>query len=100
MQIERFVNFATCELSLQEFGKLCRKDQSVVRSQKRLHLFTICRNGIFRTSSEFCSRKGAAALCVLCAGSNVTGLLADVSRLTSLIHQYGHSARVFFPKRG
>lgn len=35
------------------------------------------------------SLKGAAALCVLCAGSNVTGLLADVSRLTSLIHQYG-----------
>ena len=32
--IERFVNFATCELSLQEFGKLCLKDQSVVRSQK------------------------------------------------------------------
>ena len=40
----------------------------------------------------WCHRKGAAALCVLCAGSNVTGLLADVSRLTSLIHQYGHSA--------
>lgn len=37
-------------------------------------------------------RKGAAALCVLCAGSNVTGLLADVSRVTSLIHQYGYQA--------
>ena len=34
-------------------------------------------------------RKGAAAVCVLCAGSNVTGLLADVPRISSLIHQYG-----------
>jgi len=35
------------------------------------------------------AKKGASAICVLSAGSNVTGLLADVSRLTSLIHQYG-----------
>ncbi|CAJ1331067.1 unnamed protein product [Effrenium voratum] len=35
------------------------------------------------------SMKGAAAVCVLCAGSNVTGLLADVPRLTSIIHQHG-----------
>ncbi|CAK9062081.1 tRNA-cytidine(32) 2-sulfurtransferase (Two-thiocytidine biosynthesis protein A) (tRNA 2-thiocytidine biosynthesis protein TtcA), partial [Durusdinium trenchii] len=33
--------------------------------------------------------KGAAAVCVFCAGSNVTGLLADVGHLTSLAHQYG-----------
>jgi len=30
----------------------------------------------------------ARAICVLSAGSNVTGLLADVPRLTSLIHQH------------
>eukprot|EP00930_Biecheleria_cincta_P069297 TRINITY_DN57050_c0_g1_i1.p1 TRINITY_DN57050_c0_g1~~TRINITY_DN57050_c0_g1_i1.p1 ORF type:complete len:1174 (-),score=141.77 TRINITY_DN57050_c0_g1_i1:75-3563(-) len=35
------------------------------------------------------SKKGAQAICVLSAGSNVTGLLADVSRMTSMIHQHG-----------
>ena len=40
-------------------------------------------------------RKGAAAVCVFCAGSNVTGLLADVGHLTSLAHQYGHLAQTF-----
>eukprot|EP00929_Paragymnodinium_shiwhaense_P069063 TRINITY_DN34842_c0_g1_i1.p1 TRINITY_DN34842_c0_g1~~TRINITY_DN34842_c0_g1_i1.p1 ORF type:complete len:1196 (-),score=255.17 TRINITY_DN34842_c0_g1_i1:377-3964(-) len=35
------------------------------------------------------SHKGASAICILSAGSNVTGLLADVPRITSLVHQYG-----------
>lgn len=34
------------------------------------------------------SKKGANSICVLSAGSNVTGLLADVSRITSMIHQH------------
>ena len=33
--------------------------------------------------------KGAKAICILSAGSNVTGLLADVKKLTSIIHRYG-----------
>ena len=41
-------------------------------------------------------RKGAAAICVFCAGSNVTGLLADVPRMTSLVHQYGASTSARF----
>jgi len=39
--------------------------------------------------AEVRQRKGAGALCMLSAGSNVTGVLADVPRLTSLIHQHG-----------
>lgn len=62
---------------------------------------TICRvTECSELHRGFCPRKGAAALCVLCAGSNVTGLLADVSRLTSLIHQYGHLVARFFSKMG
>mmetsp|Transcript_35163 Transcript_35163/g.80511 ORF Transcript_35163/g.80511 Transcript_35163/m.80511 type:complete len:1137 (-) Transcript_35163:63-3473(-) len=39
--------------------------------------------------STVASTEQARAICVLSAASNVTGLVADVQRLTSLIHQHG-----------
>jgi len=49
----------------------------------------LCQDDLAQRLSTVKSRKGATAICVLCAGSNVTGLLADVPKLTKLAHEYG-----------